>query len=270
MEKLIKKIIVIVSILFCSITTVYAVNDYQCDEGEYQNVLNNGAWQCSDCPRGYTSDPGATSINQCYVNIVPGKYISSRDKRVYSCAKGTYSNVSEKVYYGDIGTSKCNKCPLNTYSDNEGSSQCKPCLSGTRTDGIGATSSSACKRIEVDSHEESITQVNGSCQNFQFIINIVEYLIILLKWIIPILLIIFIVFDITKTMINIDKNANGDSKKLLLSRVTKRFIYAIIIFLIPTIVKLLFNYIDKYSPDGYGNDNSSMTWIKCVSRILNG
>ncbi len=100
-----------------------------------------------------------------------------------------------------------------------------------------------------------------TCANFDFILKIVGYLFGFIQWIIPMVLIALIIFDLFKAFTNGDEKGSKDAT----SRALKRFVYAIIIFLIPVLVRIIFKAVDKASPKGYGTDNSATTWISCFN-----
>lgn len=53
------------------------------------------------------------------------------------CSRGWYLNES---------TRSCEKCPLNTYNDQEGNGECTDCPDNTITGAIGAIMQSDCYR----------------------------------------------------------------------------------------------------------------------------
>jgi len=99
-----------------------------------------------------------------------------------------------------------------------------------------------------------------SCNDIQFILNMVAYLFKIIQWIIPIFLIILITIDVAKIIINTeDKNKNET-----MSKIGKRLIYAIILFLVPFLIKIIFSSISG-SVDTYDE-----SWISCFNSALNG
>ena len=103
------------------------------------------------------------------------------------------------------------------------------------------------------------------CKNLSFILNIVAYLFKIIQWVIPILLIVLITIDMAKAMIG------GDDKKRneATSKSVKRFMYAIILFLIPVIIRLIFNTLASRNIEGFGGETSATSWIGCWSEALN-
>lgn len=105
------------------------------------------------------------------------------------------------------------------------------------------------------------------CGNFQFVANIVRYLLGMVKYIIPVVLIVLATIDIVKVVINPDDK----SKKEAGSKIAKRIIYAVILFLVPALIKLIFSALDNNSPTDYNSDNPAYTkdsWITCANNIL--
>ena len=98
-----------------------------------------------------------------------------------------------------------------------------------------------------------------SCNDIQFILNMVAYLFKIIQWIIPIFLIILITIDVAKIIINTeDKNKNET-----MSKIGKRLIYAIILFLVQFLIKLIFSSISG-SVDTYDE-----SWFNCFVKAIN-
>ena len=105
-----------------------------------------------------------------------------------------------------------------------------------------------------------------SCDDFGFLLRILGFLFNLFQWVIPILLIALVTFDILRAMIG------GDEKKTkeATSKAFKRLMYAAIIFFIPILVRIVFRAIDSVHIAGYGgNDNSATSWISCFNSYFN-
>lgn len=100
-----------------------------------------------------------------------------------------------------------------------------------------------------------------TCGQLAPIMRVLSYLIKIFKIAIPIVLIILIIIDFSKAV-----TANDDKKmKDAQNAAVKRVIYALIIFLVPTIISLLFKTL------GSSLDNSELTnateWISCFNRF---
>ena len=91
------------------------------------------------------------------------------------------------------------------------------------------------------------------------IIGIVRWVINIICWAIPIILIVLCILDIAKivTAGNIDDKL----KKEVTGRITTRLIFAVIIFLVPTIVKLVFGWIPV--PEANNSTLNGVTWETC-------
>lgn len=98
-----------------------------------------------------------------------------------------------------------------------------------------------------------------SCDDLGFILRIVSYLFSLLQWIIPIILIILITVDVAGAMIS------GDEKKTkeATGKAGKRLIYALILFLIPLLVKFVFRAIENNT-----NISGTTNWISCFNKYF--
>ncbi len=102
-------------------------------------------------------------------------------------------------------------------------------------------------------------QVLGSCpEDLAGIISIIKWVISVICWAIPIILIVLCILDIAKivTAGNIDDKL----KKEVTGRITTRIIFAVIIFLVPTIVGILFRYIPV---NGKNVELNGVTWGNC-------
>ena len=103
-----------------------------------------------------------------------------------------------------------------------------------------------------------------SCDNLKFILRIAAYLLKVIQWVIPILLILLITFDFLKAVIG------GDEKKSkeALTKVGKRLLYAVILFLIPMLVKMIFREVGKVNSSGFGGEVSPTSWVDCFNQVL--
>jgi len=101
-------------------------------------------------------------------------------------------------------------------------------------------------------------QVLGKCTNeeLKVILGVVHIAINLIKFVIPIILIVMGVMDIAKAVLSSDDKKTKEAQKQFVSRI----IYAIIIFLIPTIVTLLFNMLPENT---FGGNFDGYSWKDC-------
>ena len=98
-----------------------------------------------------------------------------------------------------------------------------------------------------------------------FIIRILAKLVYYIRIIVPILLIIFVIYDFAKVIVG---NALEKDKKEAINKVVKRLIYAIIVFLVPTIINLIFTKIEQISPTKDSNGNAT-SWVSCWNYYYN-
>lgn len=100
-----------------------------------------------------------------------------------------------------------------------------------------------------------------TCGQLAPIMRVLAYLLKLFKIAIPIVLIALVVIDFFKATVANDEKKMNEAKSVAI----KRIVYALIIFLVPTIVSLLFKNL------GSSLDNSELTnatdWISCFNRF---
>lgn len=90
--------------------------------------------------------------------------------------------------------------------------------------------------------------------DMQIIFNVIITLLDIVKFIIPILLIIYCTIDIFKIIVS----KKEDEIKKLRKDIFMKIIYAVIIYLIPYLVPLVLNLIDNLVPMEYDN-----SWKEC-------
>lgn len=103
------------------------------------------------------------------------------------------------------------------------------------------------------------------CNSFAFLLRIVSYLFSVLQWVIPIILIVLIVIDLSKALINPDEKTKKDA----VSKAVKRVIYAVIIFFIPLLVKLIFRFIGDAKPRNLNGNVESVDLVSCFNEYFN-
>lgn len=100
-----------------------------------------------------------------------------------------------------------------------------------------------------------------TCGQLAPIMRVLAYLLKLFKIAIPIILVVLVIVDFSKAVVASDEKKMNEAKNVAL----KRIVYALIIFLVPTIVSLLFKNL------GSSLDNSELTnateWISCFNRF---
>lgn len=108
-------------------------------------------------------------------------------------------------------------------------------------------------------------QILGVCDpDFVSILRIVRWVVNIICFAVPIILIVLCVLDIAKivTAGNIDDKL----KKEVTGRIATRVIFAVIIFLVPTIVGIIFRFVPVDSTDKTLN---GATWQDCWNEAKN-
>lgn len=103
-----------------------------------------------------------------------------------------------------------------------------------------------------------------SCNNFAFVLKIAGFLFKLIQWAVPITLILFCTLDLFKAFTSADEKAKKDAG----SKIVKRLIYAIVIFLVPVLLRIIFRALGSAAPKGYGTDNSTTSWVDCFNQYF--
>lgn len=101
-------------------------------------------------------------------------------------------------------------------------------------------------------------QILGKCgdQDLLTILGVVRAAINVVTFVIPIILIVLGIVDLSKAVVSSKEDEVKKAQKMFFTRV----IYAVVIFLVPTIVSLLFNLL----PDAvFGNNLNGYTWKDC-------
>ncbi len=109
-----------------------------------------------------------------------------------------------------------------------------------------------------------LSDLDKICQDSAFIIRILVTVIKIVRWVIPIILILLISFDLYKVMAS---NPDDKTKKTAIEKVVKRLIYTLIIFLIPTIINFTFKTIDKLLSKDSSIGSTPTTWLGCWTKI---
>ena len=94
--------------------------------------------------------------------------------------------------------------------------------------------------------------------DFVSILRIVRWILRVICFGIPIILIVLTVLDLAKIVIA--GNIDDKLKKEVMGKVTTRLIYAVIIFLVPTIVRVIFRFVPVDQKEGTVN---GLTWQSC-------
>lgn len=97
----------------------------------------------------------------------------------------------------------------------------------------------------------------GVIKIFKLIIKILQ----IVRWAVPIILIVFCVIDVAKIV------ANPDHEKDVKKSITNRLIAAVIVFLVPTLVNLVMNLVSI----GQGNnENNGYSISSCWQKAMSG
>lgn len=93
------------------------------------------------------------------------------------------------------------------------------------------------------------------CDGLRDVINLVKLVFGLVKWGVPIILILFGTIDLGKAVMA----GKEDEMKKAQSTLIKRVVYAVVIFFIVTIVTFAMNLVSS----AQGNSTDSTSWIAC-------
>lgn len=94
------------------------------------------------------------------------------------------------------------------------------------------------------------------CNDASFVLRIVVKIVKVVQLLIPILLIVLVSFDLFKTVTG---QVDDKAKKEMSEKIVKRVIYAVIVFLVPIIVQIIFEKIDPLT----NGDTGATNWISC-------
>ncbi len=97
----------------------------------------------------------------------------------------------------------------------------------------------------------------GFCADTAKIWNVLGYVVMIIKIVIPLMLIILGMVDLGKAVISSDEKSINKAVSTLI----KRFVAAVVLFFIPTIVSAIFNALDLL---GDGTDYN--TCVQCVTQ----
>lgn len=101
------------------------------------------------------------------------------------------------------------------------------------------------------------------CDKILPILRIIAFLLKVIQWAIPMLLIAFATFDVVKAVVANDDKQMESAK----SSMVKRLIYAVIVFLVPVVIRIIFGLIaDNISGGDYLGPGA---WIGCFEQAFN-
>ncbi len=104
------------------------------------------------------------------------------------------------------------------------------------------------------------------CHDASFILKTVVEVVKIVRLVVPILLIVLITFDLVKAMTG---NIDDKEKKEAFSKMVKRIIYALIVFLVPTLINFIFLQIAPVAKDTSGNSGTSTSYLQCWNYYYN-
>ena len=107
--------------------------------------------------------------------------------------------------------------------------------------------------------------VSDKCMGLLPLIKILVAVVNLLKFGIPILLIIFGMMDLGKAVMA----GKEDEMKKAQGTLIKRFIYAVAVFLVVTLVQLVMGLVDEAKTEETG-DLTNGNWLKCWNEVSRG
>lgn len=102
--------------------------------------------------------------------------------------------------------------------------------------------------------------IGGFCSETANIWQILGYVVVIIKIVIPLMLIIFGMVDLGKAVISSDDKAISKAVGALI----KRFIAAVVLFFVPTIVSALFNALDIMNESERSDYN---VCVQCVTNV---
>ncbi len=101
-------------------------------------------------------------------------------------------------------------------------------------------------------------QILGKCTNDDLItiLGVIRAALNIISFAVPIILIVLGVVDLSKAVVSSDEKKTKEAQKMFMTRL----IYAVVIFLIPTVISLLFNLLPE---NVFGGDMEGYTWKDC-------
>lgn len=106
-----------------------------------------------------------------------------------------------------------------------------------------------------------IAKSGVTCGDLAPFMRIINYLLGFVKFIIPVILIIYIVVDFLKAIFANDEKKINEAKTVAI----KRIFYAVLLFLIPTIITFIFKSLGNVIS---GNElTNAAEWISCFNRF---
>lgn len=102
------------------------------------------------------------------------------------------------------------------------------------------------------------------CCNMRPFLNILRYVIVIIQFSVPLLLIVFGTVDMFKAMTKGDEKEN----KKVVDTFVKRLIYGVMIFLVPFLVRLVFKVLNDNILNNQKEEINSMSWLSCFNYAM--
>ncbi len=100
-----------------------------------------------------------------------------------------------------------------------------------------------------------------TCSQIGPILSLIKWVITLICWAVPILLIILLTIDITKIVTA--GNLDDKMKKEVGNKIVTRLIYALVIFLIPVIINAIFSMLPSKAINSGNGTTYDASWWSC-------
>lgn len=102
------------------------------------------------------------------------------------------------------------------------------------------------------------------CCNMRPFLNILRYVIVIIQFSVPLLLIVLGTVDMFKAMTSGDEKEN----KKVVDTFVKRLIYGVMIFLVPFLVRLVFKVLNDNILNNQKEEVDSMSWLSCFNYAM--
>ena len=104
------------------------------------------------------------------------------------------------------------------------------------------------------------TAAEEMCANLQPFLNVIKVFLEIIRWTVPILLIIFGSIDMFNAVTKADdEKVIQDSRRKFI----KRIIYGVVVFLVPFIINLIMDLIDEAIGKNENDEITATTWVSC-------
>ena len=108
------------------------------------------------------------------------------------------------------------------------------------------------------------SELDQICYNWKPILVVFKYLISILQWSVPLILLALGSYDMFKAMTRADKDdAVADARKSLIMRI----IYGLVIFIVPFLVRLVLKLVEDNTLNEY-DYTSPTSWISCWNNVM--